>query len=357
MSGFRALFCMGLAIAIGQAASAFGADDPAAAERSTEFPPLPEVAQFALAHEIPLQGIHVGGESEAPRAGDLAVLLVTLSEGQAHRQWLVTLTTEDLSEADREKKPPKDTVVYTITGQTLRYPSEWSAVAIRIAGPYGDQPQDGIESGPVDKRSRTLVRAAFLGLGFDRWCSLVLRTFPTVEGGKRLAPGGIEPSQVLSWGARPFGDDEIREAKRLAAEVGVTPEQERFVAGSTPALNGFLHVAAKTPGSADIMLEIMKIPSLWSIVRRGLDFRIKLQSAELSRLEPERWNLPAPVYRMPLKLLIGGEDALDCSLSVTDPRPPLRTCAGILEISASSPQKIGIRVAIRVIATRRGPAL
>ena len=355
MKGFCGLFFVGLAIAIPNASPALGADEFADADRSTYLAPLPEVALFAAENAIPLEGIRVAGASDAPRPGDLVVLLVTLFEDGEHRQWLVTLTTEELSEADREKKPPKDAVVYTVTGQTLRYPSAWTAVGIRIAGPYGDPSQRrGDTPLHLDRRSRTLGRDAFLSVGFDRWCALVLSAFPKIEGDSRVAPGHIEPGQVLSWAGKPFAADQIRNGKRLAAEVGITPEEERFVAGSMPALNGFLHLAAKTPGSEDIMLQILKVPSLWSIVRQGLDFRIKLQSGSLSLIEAKRWNLPTPVYRMPLTLRINGEDALDCTLAVTEPRPPLRTCAGILGISASSPQKIGTSVAVRVVATRRG---
>jgi len=255
-------------------------------------------------------------------------------------------------------------VIYTVTGQTLHYPSDWSAVGIRIAGPYGtgderlgDTPFGFAQgrSPHLDRHSRTLVHSAFLGLGFDRWCALVLRFFPTIEGDSRVAADHIIPSQVLSWAPKPFTAEQVADGRRLAAEVGITPEEERLAAGATPALNNFLHIAANTPGWADILLQIFKIPSLWSIVRQGgLDVRLKLQSGSLGLIEAQRWNVPMPVYRMPLVLRINGEDAMDCTLAVTEPRPPLRTCAGILGVSASCPQKIGTSVAIRVIATRRG---
>jgi hypothetical protein len=350
MNKWCALLCAGLALAFPTAPILLAGNESSDAERLTYIAPLPGVAKFAVANDIPLEGIDLAAPSRESRPGDRVMLLATLFKGEERRQWLVELQTQELSEAERQKKPPKEVVIYTITGETLRYPTSWSAVSIRISGPYGDTHED---LQPLDRHSRTLVPAAFLSLGFDRWCSLILKLFPNLAGNPASAAGRIEPGQVLSWSGKPYKEEQIVEARRLAEQLGITREDQRLVAGASPALTTFLHIAAKTPGSQEILLQVLEIPSMWSFVRQGgLDIRIKLQGSAMSVLRQNRWNLPMPVYRLPLTLRINGEDALDCTLAVTEPRPPLLACAGILGVSATSPGKKENRVVIRVVATR-----
>jgi hypothetical protein len=356
MSFHRGLLWVAFLMVVPSVRSLAAAADAPGAEQSIYVAPLPEVVEFATAHGIPIEGIELADRAEEARPGDSVVLLVTFFDGEKYRQWLVALTTEELTEADIEKKPPNDIVLYTITGHVLRYPGSWTAVGIRIVGPFAEHADDGDVPSPADRHAQALVRTSFLNLGFDRACLFILRTRPKLRHPGQQNAGGVDPGRVLSWSAKPFADDQVAEGKRLAAEIGMTPEDDRLIGGVAPALAAFLRVVEKVPGLPEMLVHVVEIPSMWSVIREGhLEAGITLQSSKVGVIESNRWGLPFPVYRLPFELRINEKPSLDCTLAVAEPRRPLLTCAGILGIAASNPIDSEKKVTVRVLATRATP--
>ncbi len=313
--------------------------------------PLPAVVDYAKGHGIPLDGIELADRAEDARPGDSVILLVTFFEGEKFQQWLVTLRTEVLSESERERKPPNDIVLYTITGQVLRYPGSWTAMGISSVGPFYGQSGGWLSVEQHD--SHALVRTSFLNLGFDRSCLFIMRTRPKLKHKGGENPTGVDPTRVLSWSAKPFSADKIREGRRLADEIGMTPDDDRQVGGVAPALAAFLRSVEKVPRMPEMVMRVVSAPSIWSIFRQGkLEAGIEMQSSQVGVIEPNRWGLPFPVYRLPFELQFNGKPALDCALAVAEPRRPLLTSAGILGLEASNPEHREKRITVRVLATR-----
>jgi hypothetical protein len=358
MSAFRGLFWVAFLLIFSAVPSlaAGGTTVAENPEQSTYVPPLPAVVRFAAAQGIPIEGIQVADREDDAHPGDSVVLLVTfVSEGRS-QQWLVSLKTEPLTEADRQKKPPTDIVLHTITGQVLRYPGSWSAVGIRIAGPFSGPSNDLYIPEPEDRRARALVRTSFLKLGFDRSCLFILRTRSKFKRPGQPESPGVDPGKVLRWSIKPFSPEKVAEAKRLAGEIGMTPEDDQQIGGVSPALAAFLRVVEKVPGMPEMVMHVLEIPSLWSVLREGrLEAGFVLQSSRVGVIEPGRWNLPFAVYRLPFELKINEKPALECTLAVAAPRRPLLTSAGILGIAASNPDNPEKRLLVRVVATRFTP--
>jgi len=345
-----------MAVLTARSVAADAAADAPGADQSIFLPPLPSVVKFATDQGIPIDGIELANRAEEARPGDSVVLLVTSYEGERYQQWLVCLKTEELTEADREKKPPNDIVLYTVTGDELRYPGSWSAVGIRVAGPFAEEDAGGYIPSLEDRRGHALVRTSFLNLGFDRACLFILRTRSKFKHPGMDDAGRIDPGKVLTWSSKPFDADQIEEGKRLGAEIGMTLDEERLIGGVSPALAAFLRVVEKAPGLPEMAMHVLEIPSVWSILRDGrVEPQIILQSMRVGAIEPNPWSLPVPVYRLPFELRINGAPVLDCTLDVAEPRRPLLTCAGILGIAASKPNNSQKRLSVRVIATRATP--
>jgi len=338
-------FLMAIANASARAAEA-PADAPGA-DQSIYLPPLPAVVKYAVDQGIPIQGIELADRAEEARPGDAVVLLITSYQVARYEQWLVCLQTEPLTESDREKKPPNDIVLYTITGDTLRYPGSWSAVGIRVIGPFAEDGRQSYFPSLEDRRGHALVRT----------CLFILLTRSKLKHPGEVDDGSrIDPSKVLTWASKPFNDDQIVEGRRLAAQIGMTSEDERLIGGVAPALAAFLRVVEKAPDLPEMAIHVLEIPSVWSILREGrLESDIALQSVQVGVIADNPWNLPVPVYRLPFELRINDQPVLDCTLAVAEPRRPLLTCAGILGIAASKPSNRERRLSVRVIATRATP--
>src|ERR1051326_6986296 len=143
------------------------------ADPLAERAPFPALAEFAAAHQIPLHGIEFSDETAAPRKGDGVTLLVTLQRGETTQQWIVGLTAEDLTEAERAMKPPADSVIFTSTGLELRFPNSRTALGVYVAGPFVSSLQEK-RPAVVETRTRALVNEQFLTRGLERFARSAL---------------------------------------------------------------------------------------------------------------------------------------------------------------------------------------
>ena len=340
-----------LMVATGSAMAA--ARDLSADEGDIYIPPFQSVVDFAKGAWIPMHGIELADAEETGRPGDSVVLLLTSFNRKHCQQWLVVLTTEALAPEEMQKKPPTDIVLNTITGHELRYPGGWTAVGIRIAGPFRAQPGSSFFDSFDDRRSRALVRTSFLSLGFDRSCTFILRTRAKFHHEGDTLGQGVDPEKILKWSRKPFAPERVEEGRRLAAQIGMTPEDEQLIGGVSPALAAFLRVVEKVPGMPELVIHVADFSSLWSILREArLEGGFVLQSSKVGPVEPNPWALPTPVYRLPFEFRLNDKPVLDCSLAVAAPRRPLLTCAGILGIAVTNPENREKRLAVRVLATR-----
>jgi hypothetical protein len=326
--------------------------DLSANEGDIYTPALPALADFAKGAGIRTEGIELADLEETGRPGDSVVLLLTSFDRKGYEQWIAVLSIEELTEAEMRKKPPFDIVLNTITGQVLRYPGGWSAVGIRIVGPFHSRPGSYYFSETTDKRSRALVRTSFLSLGFDRACVFILRSRDRLllpESGRTT---GVDPQKIFKWSRKPFPPQRVEEGRRLAAQIGMTPEDERLIGGVSPALAAFLRVVEKVPGMPEMVMHVVDFSALWSILREGrLEAGFVLQTSRVELINPNPWSLPIGVYRLPFELRFNDKPVLDCALAVAAPRRPLLTSAGVLGIAASNPENRERRLAVRVLST------
>ena len=103
-------------------------------------------------------------------------------------------------------------------------------------------------------------------------------------------------------------------------------------------------------------MKLVKLPSLWSIVRhRGVNVALHF-GKEAYPANPADWHLPAsaPVYYLPANLLINGQVALKVTLVVTAPHPPLLICGGVIGLLAEKPGDSNTYMTLRVISARSG---
>lgn len=300
------------------AASAGAADLPAI------LTPQPEVIAFAHANGIPLSGISPAADSKAAAPGDFVVVLITLRQGNATKQWLTRFEVSPMTEKERGEAGKAGQVLTLTASETRKYEFDLTAnVALDIlaAGPFveGEKP-------PVKgKQARTLISSELLGLGLDEACRMLV---------SRKAVDASSKSPAPAW----------------------SEEEQRTFLGSVPALVAFVQGVQSTPGLAEILWAVMEKPSVWSLIKNRGHIGVGINLGDAVVIEPRTWTLPGrSLFGMDVNLAINAQPAVWLLLVVTAPRPPLVTTAGIVGILARPPGKTDKRMDLQLIAAGRAP--
>jgi len=159
----------------------------------------------------------------------------------------------------------------------------------------------------------------------------------------------------FSFAGTPFNDAEVKAGRQLAEAVKLTSQEERALAGSGPALMSYFSIIQRTSDLEEILLKILEKPSLWSMLRRGgISVSFRTQSKLITPADSTSWGLPAgqPAYYIPVVLELNGQPALNITLVVTAPQPPLLACGGIVGLLAERPGDRENLLTMRVVSAR-----
>ncbi|HUE36014.1 MAG TPA: hypothetical protein VMO20_01385 [Candidatus Acidoferrum sp.] len=311
-------------------------------------PPFPELRAAAKTLRIPLDGIHPVTNTGALAPGDSVTALITLHQkGNRRSQWLVYFK---IIGNTNSAKPEKPLVLYTSTGSRFEFPQTYAAFRIRSIGPYVDTTSIWGSPVPKDKSATLSINEGFLGLGMDKGAAAIYHL--------HLARQRMEITNFdFDISEKPFKAERIARDRKLGAQLQVTPDEERAMAGWYPAMYSYFDSVGQTPNLDTIMLKVIRLPSLWSIVKHaGIDANFEIGLDDIAPFAmPAGWDLPsAPVYKLPLSLTLNGEPAINAMLFVTDPHPPLLTCGGIIGFLAEDPVDKENYMTLRIISARSG---
>jgi hypothetical protein len=308
-------------------------------------PPCAELAAAARTNGIPLDQLDPPDDRHTLDTGDTLTALVTLREkNQRRTQWILYLEVVGPPTNQPAGKTNRPMVLYSCAGTKLEFQSSYKLVELRTLGPFVIT---GAKVKPpktaLTKTSLTLDEG-FLSLGLDRAAAAGLRIRDLKSEGR------------FSFRGAPFTDAEIERGRSIADAVHLTPEEERALAASFPALLSYFQVVQQTPDLENIMLRIVDRPSIWSMLRRGgVTPSIAFQRKRFAILGREQWHLPgkATVYQLPFSLELNEHAALEVNLAVTAPQPPLLSCGGIVALLAHRPGDEENYLMIHVLSARR----
>jgi hypothetical protein len=336
---FRALLLATLLTAALTAFSQTASDST----RVTTVQPCPAAETFAKSHYIPITGIDPISSAHTLRAGDSITALVTLTEkGGKKSQWF--LYTQIAG-------PPADTngvmVIYNSFGNKFEFPSFPTPVTLRTIGPFVEQSGKPKVAKIHDDTASFKLDKGYLSLGLDRAAVAIARNSTNKTHG------------FFASGTQPFPPEQIKKSKASAIEWNPTPDEERALGGSYPALLSYFDVVQHTEGLESIMMNVIDRPSIWNLAAnlgiRSVGFSWK--GARLSSVPPAAWGLSdaIPIHEIPMVLMLNDHPSLDIVMIVTAPRPPLLTSAGILGVLASKPGKTEPSLTIRIISGHLAP--
>ncbi|MGC4071786.1 MAG: hypothetical protein QM760_04585 [Nibricoccus sp.] len=308
---------------------------------------LPVVVEAAAKAGVPAGGIEAGVARTGLRKGDSVTALVSHLDGGKTRQWVVFLKADPPVGADAAKAPP-DLVMYSSSGRELRIHGEPGAVAIRVLGPFFDSENGAKKS--KDRWSGTPVNQAYLALGLDRACDMMIRM---AELGK-VSPEKVPHGFGLGFGTQPFPAEKWPATRSVLDRMGVTEADENALVGSFPALSTFLQIVSQTQGLDEVLKSVVDI-SWVSVLKNGGRLEPNFQYLNpFVELPGATWGLPPEVkcYSFKFQLSLNGKPALNCQMAVTAPRPPLLTSAGIVGLAAQRPDGKGPLLLMQVVDAR-----
>ena len=195
-----------------------------------------------------------------------------------------------------------------------------------------------------DKTDRFVLDKGFLALGFDQAAAAILRF-------REMKVKGS-----FNFRGTPFAEAEIERAQKLAETLHLTDAEERALAGAVPALLSYLNILHHASGLEDIAFKIIARPSLWSILRHGgVTAGIWFKPEQIGAGPANEVGFPAsPRYSFPLAMELNKQPALNLSLMVMSPQPPLLVCGGVAGLLAEKPGDRETYLTLRVISARRG---
>ena len=270
--------------------------------------------------------------------------LVTLCvKGGTRKQWIVYFEADEPTTKERSVKRSPPIKLYSSFGGAFEFVSTSVPMKLHTLGPF-------VESGGKKKipkvevtTGRFSVEEGFLGLGLEKAPAIILRLKQMHEKGQFDIANAPLDEKVLSQG------------RKLAAKAKLTAPEERALVGSVPALLSYFSIVAGTEGLSDIISELVELPSAWSMVRHGgVNPSISLGGDNLAPAELNGWNLSATatLFYFPLSLTLNEKPALNITLVVTTPRPPLLACGGVVGLLA---EKIGDKetyMTLRIVSAK-----
>ncbi|MCI0747851.1 MAG: hypothetical protein L0Y58_20785 [Verrucomicrobia subdivision 3 bacterium] len=312
------------------------------AEKLCATRPCPALAATAQLHRIPLEQIDESGQPGLLTPGDSISALVTLHEKGRHTQWLLYLEAANPGPKEQPTNSPAPLIMYSCLGTKLTFASVPAPVKLRTLGPFAAPGRKSPK--PGDKSVRFTLDKGFLSLGLDNAAAAILRLKQERTRGSFWFQG------------KPFSAAEIAENKKKIGAVQLSAHEERALAAAGPALMSYFSVVQQTEGLKDILMEIVDLPSVWSMLRNGgVEANISIQQERLAMGAADAWALREgqTVYHLPILLELNKQPALKITLAVTSPNPPLLACGGVVGLLAERPGDAQTYLSLRIISARR----
>lgn len=304
--------------------------------------PFPSAMAYATNHGFAGKKVELAPEDTPARPGDEAIYLLTLQQASGRTQWFVRLISRQPDPAHGDATTLPGDTIHTSTGLELHYTNTPTALDIEFIGPFAPEGRNAPKV--TVSRGHTLVSTESLESGIIRYCESAL----VISARMRVA--GVENPYYTGSNAK-FKADQIEAGKKAVAPFGLTPEDERRAFSVYFALRAFYQACSDIPACRDVLEQVIQKPSAWSLVKNlgvGMNFEYGWHRVQSLKLD----DLPdaGPAYILPLRLSANQQPTLDAVLLATTTRPPLRTCAGIIALTAAHPTDEHKRVFLRLLS-------
>ncbi|MDB6033989.1 MAG: hypothetical protein JWM16_4327, partial [Verrucomicrobiales bacterium] len=263
----------------------------------TKLAPVPlysSAKEAARTNQIPTEGVDAVSQPDVLRTGDSVTALISLFEKRGEKsQWLLHVEAVEPTAQDKARKAPPSSTWYVGAGDKVTFGGSAAPVRLRLLGPFAP----GSTKAPrfQVQETRITLNPGFLSIGLDQAAAAFHRIRQNNLHGK------------LPIRPRPFTEAEIADGKKAVAVLQLSAGEQRAIAGSQLALMSYIHLVQQAPGLDSIFYKVVKLPSVWSVVRNiGVNTSINLEKDHVSPISVSNWNLlpDMPSYTFPLSLQV-----------------------------------------------------
>jgi hypothetical protein len=321
----RALISVFASVAIGNCHDARGELPPKLKPVAT----CPALLNAAATNHIAMTQVDPTDDTNTLRAGDSATILGTLFLKKNQAQWLLAIESAAPKKEPAKKPAP---MVVNLFDTPITFESKPVPARLRMLGPFSVSAASK-QLKPEDKKTRFWLNESFLGVGLDQAAAVISRRF-----------------HAMATNSTTISTNSYRDVK-------LTPAEKRAISGAVPALMSYFDIVEHTEGLEDLLFKLVKMPSLWSMVRHGgVEAGLQI-GKEASEANPVDWNLPTsvPVYYLPCTFTLNGQPAVNITMVVTSPHPPLLICGGVIALLAERPGDNETYMTLRIVSAKRGP--
>ncbi|HEY1792879.1 MAG TPA: hypothetical protein VGG34_08165 [Opitutaceae bacterium] len=295
--------------------------------------PAPVDLEQSLSRAVPTAAARAAARAAgldlASRPGtggaDSVTALVCLGPmgGPASRQWVVRFRMAQAAGAKSSSG-----TFYTTAGDVFTFPSARAAMDVRIVGPV----PTGDGGGPAAlEDERVLVSSDFLRLDLTRAARVL----------QRMHGAGKPPGLHLTVAPEPERNADAPSVRAAFERLGIGEGDRRSFAGALPALAEFFTAAERTPGLSDILFRVVRMPSLFTVLRHGgepgLSVRFIGGGAAGEKAAFWRGGRDPSLCTLSFVVEAFGGPVLDVVLYAVPPAPPYEATAGIVGAAAYSP--------------------
>jgi hypothetical protein len=303
---------------------------------------FPAAKEAARTNQIPIAGIDPADQADTLKPGDSVTAQITIFEKRGTKsQWLLYVEAVEPTAEEKARKSRGSATWYVGAGDKVTFAGSEAPVSLRLLGPFAE----GTAKPPKmqDQRARITLDPGFLSIGLDEAAGAFHRMRQSRLKG------------ALQVRNRPFTEDEVAKGKKTISILQLSAKEQRAIAGSQLALMSYVHLVQETPGLDSLFYKVVKLPSVWSVVRHlGVSVSVNLEKNYVAPTAVSNWNLePETVcYTFPLSLRVNDQLALLTTLVVAPPRPPLLQCGGIVGMLAEKPDDKNTYLLLRIISAR-----
>ncbi len=274
------------------------------------------IVTAAATNHIPLTGIDPPLTTNILHSGDSVTILGTMFHKKKEAQWLLYVRAES-QEKITSNQPP---MVVNMFKRRFSFPSKPVPASLRMLGPFNAS-SDKMQLKPSEQTAHFMLNESFLGIGLERAAAIVRR-------------------QRLMTNAAP--------ASKL------TPDEQQALAGALPAITSYLEIVQHTDGLEDLLFQLLKPPSVWSVVTHlGVKTALEIMRTAVPA-NPTDWDLPpdTPIYYLPCFLRMNNQSVLKITLVVTAPNPPRLICGGVVGLIAERIGDNETYMTLRVVSAK-----
>ena len=278
-----------------------------------------------------VDGQPVGEGAESASAGDLIVLLATLTDEEKISRWVIQLRAMPAS--DGAQPEGSSVELHSSTGNKWVLTGAKSPIEVTVLRPLAKRKTTNLLWSDEDARNAGLWGVVSTNLKL-----------------KDLSLNKTQYKPAVS--KTPFSDERVKSDRAAALTLGITAGEELSHYMALPALTEFLSLIVSSPELSTMMARVVDLSYFTALKERNGGITIETLPY-MSTVSAQRLGVAGAdkAYVLPLSVSLGKKTIMLCQLALVEPHPPFQVSTGLVALAAGHPDGKGPVLTIELVGT------